>query len=181
MSEENPTRNSPDPFGLEVLREILHLLAPTDVSELLIERDGARIHIKRALPSAALHERIQPPPPAGPDDRLLPVSPASDQPSAGAFQMPPPVVRSAVENHLPGRYTLKSPMVGIFRAASSPQAPLLVNQGDEIGVGDTVCIIETMGSMNVINTDIAGRVVQLLVKDGQPVQYGQPLMIIDPL
>lgn len=72
-------------------------------------------------------------------------------------------------------------MVGTFYAAPSPKDKPFVQEGDEVRVGDTVGIVEAMKMMNEIESDVAGRVARILVKNGQPVEYGQPLMVIEPL
>jgi len=72
-------------------------------------------------------------------------------------------------------------MVGTFRAAPSPTEPPFVQEGDELAVGSPVCIIEALGLMNRIDADMAGRVQRILVQDGQSVEYGQPLMLLEPM
>jgi acetyl-CoA carboxylase biotin carboxyl carrier protein len=77
-------------------------------------------------------------------------------------------------------YTLKAPMVGTFYAAPSPKDAPFVKEGDEIYAGDPVCIIEAMKIMNEIDSDVSGQISRILVKDGQPVEYGQALLVIEP-
>jgi acetyl-CoA carboxylase biotin carboxyl carrier protein len=72
-------------------------------------------------------------------------------------------------------------MVGTFYGAASPKDPPFVQEGDEVHVGDSIGIIEAMKMMNEIETEVAGRVAKILVKNGQPVEYGQPLMVIEPI
>jgi acetyl-CoA carboxylase biotin carboxyl carrier protein len=93
--------------------------------------------------------------------------------------MPPPVASpgSVPPPHAP--YTLKSPMVGTFRAAPSPTEPPFVHEGDELAVGSPVCVIESLGQLNRIDSDMSGRVQRILAQDGQRVEYGQPLMLLE--
>ena len=80
-----------------------------------------------------------------------------------------------------GNYvTIKSPMIGTFYRSAGPDKPAFVNVGDEIGVGKPVCIIEAMKLFNEIESDIKGRIVKVLVNDATPVEYDQPLFLVDP-
>ncbi len=193
MDKDSPQTDSHNqkPLNLDMLRELLLLLRQSDVSEISIERDDIKLHIKRDLsrreahaPHQGHHDPQMRKPPATPSDfshspdidsfPFLPshLSPSSTyQPSGSSGSMNP----SQANGH-----TLRSPMVGLFRAAPSPGSRPLVQEGDTIFPGDTVCFIESMDTLTDIECDIAGRVMRLLVKDGQPVEYGQPLMIIEP-
>jgi len=80
-----------------------------------------------------------------------------------------------------GRYApIVAPMVGTFYRAANPDAPPFVQEGDAVEVGQTVCILEAMKLFNEIQSEVAGRVVSVLVENGAPVEYGQPLFLIDP-
>jgi acetyl-CoA carboxylase biotin carboxyl carrier protein len=74
---------------------------------------------------------------------------------------------------------IKSPMVGTFYRASAPDAPPFVQEGDMVQKGQTLCIVEAMKMMNEIESDVAGRIVKILVENGQPVEYEQPLMVVE--
>ncbi len=76
--------------------------------------------------------------------------------------------------------TIKSPMIGTFYRSAGPDKPTFVNVGDEIGAGKTVCIIEAMKLFNEIESDIKGKIVKVLVNDATPVEYDQPLFLVDP-
>jgi acetyl-CoA carboxylase biotin carboxyl carrier protein len=77
--------------------------------------------------------------------------------------------------------TIKSPMIGTFYRSSSPDKPLLVNVGDEIKAGKVVCIIEAMKLFNEIESEISGRIVKVLVDNASPVEYDQPLFLVEPI
>jgi acetyl-CoA carboxylase biotin carboxyl carrier protein len=76
--------------------------------------------------------------------------------------------------------TIKSPMIGTFYRSAGPDKPTFVNVGDEIGTGKTVCIIEAMKLFNEIESDVKGKIVKVLVNDATPVEYDQPLFLVDP-
>jgi acetyl-CoA carboxylase biotin carboxyl carrier protein len=145
------------------VRELLRLVGQSDIVELLIERGDTRLHIKRGgvaptVPFAAA---------------ALPVAPAPPLPTAPHYE-------SGLVA-LPAGYTVTAPMVGTFYVASSPKDPPFVQEGYEIHVGDVLGIIEAMKMMNEIECEVTGKVARILVKNGQPVEYGQPLMVIQPL
>jgi acetyl-CoA carboxylase biotin carboxyl carrier protein len=91
---------------------------------------------------------------------------------------PPPEAISATAE-APEGHLLKAPMVGTFYRASSPEAKPFVDVGQTVAVGDTVCIIEAMKLLNEIEADAAGVIKAILVENGQPVEYGEPLLVID--
>lgn len=179
-----------DEFSIEAVRELLELIKQTDITELLIERGSSKLHLKRGNtappphPSAALSTV----------PLALSVPPMSAMPQAAhapAGYTPPPVAAAPpyaaahsetapAESEIPDGHVITSPMVGTFYAAPSPKDPPFVHEGDEVHAGDTVGIVEAMKMMNEIETEVSGRVVRLLVKNEQPVEYGQPLMVIAP-
>ncbi len=179
---------STDEFGIEAVRELLQLLEKTDISELLIERGSLKFHVKRGQ-AAHAHQSMSTMPLA------LSVPPMSHMGAAHmphmTYAAPPAAVAPAyaaahsetapAESDIPDGHIVTSPMVGTFYASSSPKDPPFVREGDEVHVGDTVAIVEAMKMMNEIETDIHGRVVRILVQNEQPVEYGQPLMIIAPI
>jgi acetyl-CoA carboxylase biotin carboxyl carrier protein len=165
---------SGDDFGLSAVRELLRLMNQTDITEILIERGDTKLHVKRgtAIPIAA-----------------VPTGPAT-QPLASAIALPsmpiqplfaPQPVPEGAPVAMPAGHTIAAPMVGTFYAATSPKDAPFVQEGDEIHIGDAVGIIEAMKMMNEIESEVSGRVARILVKNGQPVEYGQPLMVVEPL
>jgi len=167
-----------DDFGLSALREVLRLINDSDITEIKIERGGAKLHIRRGTPpapapfmitpslAAALPQAMQPP--------LPPVAPFQ-QYAAG------PITPVEAPDTIPNGQPITSPMVGTFYGSPSPKDAAYVQEGDTIQPGDRVGIVEAMKMMNEIESEIGGRIVRILVKSGQPVEYGQPLMIIEPL
>ena len=139
----------------DVVRELARLLDETGLSEIEFERDGQRVRVARqAQPSA--------PPPAR-------IAAAADAPLAELPQVDP-------AKH-PGVVT--SPMVGTAYVGPEPGARAFVEVGSRVQAGDTILIVEAMKTMNQIPSPRAGTVVQILIEDGQPVEFGEPLMIIE--
>jgi len=143
----------------DVVREMAKLLEETGLSEIEVERGGVRVRVARerpgaqaAAPAAASVVAVAPVVPANPNGEAEPA---------------------------PKRGTLvTSPMVGTVYLAPQPGAPPFVNVGSEVTDG-TVCIIEAMKTMNPVAAPVAGRITEILVRDGQPVEYGEPLMRIE--
>ena len=151
-------------MDLRKLKTLIELVENSGIAELEISEGEERVRITRSLPpaaqSAAAHALQGP---AG-----LPLITA-EQVAATAAQAP------AAE---PEGHAVKSPMVGTFYRAASPGAEPFVDVGDEVKAGDPLCIIEAMKLMNEIEADRAGVVKAILVENGQPVEYGQPLVVI---
>jgi acetyl-CoA carboxylase biotin carboxyl carrier protein len=144
----------------DVVREMAKLLEETGLSEIEVERGGVRVRVARERPGA------QGATSAAPAVVVAPVAPTT-APNGGG------------EPPAPKRGTLvTSPMVGTVYLSPQPGAPPFVNVGSEVTDG-TVCIIEAMKTMNPVAAPVAGRVVEILVRDGQPVEYGEPLMRIE--
>lgn len=141
----------------EIVRSLASLLNETNLSEIEYETQGLRIRVARNLQIAAQYAA---PPPA-------PVAaPAAD---AGTAAVEDPA------NH-PG--ALKSPMVGVVYFAPEPGAPPFIGLGDTVSEGQTLLLIEAMKTFNPITATRSGKVLSILVEDGQPVEYGEPLLII---
>ncbi|MBX9822462.1 acetyl-CoA carboxylase biotin carboxyl carrier protein [Afipia birgiae] len=145
----------------ELIRELAMLLDETNLTEIEIERAGLRLRVARNISiAAAAPVAYQPAPTA--------VAPAS-APVASATS-------ADISKH-PG--AVPSPMVGTAYLASEPGAKPFIDVGSKVKVGDTLIIIEAMKTMNQIPSTRAGTVTQILVEDGQPVEFGEPLVIIE--
>ncbi|MCF2523461.1 acetyl-CoA carboxylase biotin carboxyl carrier protein [Bradyrhizobium sp. G127] len=146
----------------ELIRELAMLLDETNLTEIEIERAGLRLRVARNISiAAAAPVAYQPAPAAAP----------GQAPAAAAAPAP-----ADVSKH-PG--AVPSPMVGTAYRASEPGAKPFVDVGSKVKVGDTLIIIEAMKTMNQIPSTRAGTVTQILVEDGQPVEFGEPLVIIE--
>jgi acetyl-CoA carboxylase biotin carboxyl carrier protein len=144
-------------MDLKELKALLRLMEGNDVEELEVEEGGRRIRIRRRSAQALI-----------PQAAMLPVPQATVQ-AAGA-----PVQDTA------GLIPVESPMVGTFYRAPAPGAEPYVKEGDIVQKGTTVCIIEAMKLMNEIEAEVKGRVARILVENGQPVEFGQTLFLLEP-
>ncbi len=152
---------------LDELRELVEFLKANEISEFDMEREDLKVRIKFA--GAAV--------PAGGFDmgqlsRLMASAPAAPAAAPVAAAASTPAV---VEEAL---HEVRSPIVGTFYESPSPGAPAFVKVGDQVEVGQVLCIVEAMKLMNEIEADVAGEVVKRVAASGQPVEYGQPLFAI---
>jgi acetyl-CoA carboxylase biotin carboxyl carrier protein len=150
------------------VRELLRLVAQSDITELHIEHGSAKIHLKRAQPTVA-HAHV------------APAATGSYQALAPAPPMAPAPAPAEPAFEIGGALTINSPMVGTYYTSPAPNEPPFVQEGEEVHPGMVVGIVEAMKMMNEIESDVAGRVLRVLVQNGQPVEYGQPLFVVEPL
>ncbi len=156
-------------MNLKELKELIEMLKNTDISELEIERSGVKIRLRKGG-DVTFHPampRMEYPPAAI-------VAPAVVEPAMPFAEQAAPAPAAA--NHV----KVTSPIVGTFYRSSSPDKPSYVEVGDTVKKGQVLCIIEAMKLMNEIESEAAGKVVQALVENGQPVEYGQALFMIEP-
>ena len=167
-----------DEFGLEAVRELLRLISESDVTEIQIERGTTKLHIKRGSSVHAAPMMVAPPVMHG----SAPASVASSAYSVPFGYTPPPLGPSSSGDYEPpaGSQIVMSPMVGTFYNAPTPKDAPYVQEGDLVQAGEVVGIVEAMKIMNEIDSEFSGRITRILVSNGQPVEYGQPLMVIEP-
>jgi len=156
------------------LKALLVLMQQYGLVELEIDdKKKGRVRLVRghaaALDTAAGNH---PAPPVSKPSALVPAAPAPVAPAAHGSAAEPPAL---AENH---RF-VASPMVGTFYRAASPDAGPFVEEGTAVRKGQTLCIIEAMKMMNEIEAETAGRIVKILCENAQPVEYGQPLMVVE--
>ena len=149
----------------ELIRQLADLLTEKDLSEIEVEDEDRRIVVKRKLSGS----------PAAPV--YAPAPAAAAQPAAAAPASAPAPAAEANPAAHPG--TVKSPMVGTCYLAAEPGAAPFVSVGSKVNAGDTIVIVEAMKVMNPIVAPRSGTVTQILVQDAQPVEYDQPLVIIE--
>lgn len=147
-------------MDLRKLKKLIDLVEESGISELELTEGEEKVRISRSLPQTA-----QPPVHYAPP---IVMAPAVASPATPAEASAP-----AIEGHV-----VKSPMVGTFYRSPSPDAKAFVDVGATVAVGDTLCIIEAMKLLNEIEADHAGVIKAILVENGQPVEYGEPLFII---
>ncbi len=150
-------------MDLRKLKKLIDLVQESGISELEVTEGEEKVRIAKHA-AAAPATYYAPPPPAAPAAVPAPTSPAPAAEGASA---------------LPDGHVVKSPMVGTFYRAGAPGAKPLVEVGQSVSEGDRLCIIEAMKLMNEIEADASGVIKAILVENGEPVEYGQPLFIID--
>jgi acetyl-CoA carboxylase biotin carboxyl carrier protein len=149
------------------IKELIEFLVEKDIAEFELERGDLKIRIKRPQAVVAGSAAASYAPSA------VPLAPLMVPTSVSA----PAAAAPAVESE-EGFDIIKSPIVGTFYEGSSPGAPAFVKQGDTVAAGQVLCIVEAMKLMNEIESETAGQIVKVLVSNGQPVEYGQPLFRI---
>ena len=152
-------------MDLRKLKTLIDLVSDSNISELEItEAEGKVRIVKSAPPGFGYGMPMMMAPAAGPMATPSPAAPAAEVVAAPLVQ--------------PGQ-VVKSPMVGTFYRAATPGAKPMGEVGQQVNQGDSVCIIEAMKIMNEIETEHAGTITKVLVENGQPVEYGQPLFIVE--
>ncbi|HTW32202.1 MAG TPA: acetyl-CoA carboxylase biotin carboxyl carrier protein [Candidatus Sulfotelmatobacter sp.] len=167
-------------MNLKEIRELIEFLIEKDIAEFELERGDVKVRIKRAGDQTVVHTHGDPrffavPPAPAPAMEIGAVPVAGAVAAAAA----PPAVAAEPAPEA-GLQTVKSPIVGTFYEAPSPGAPPFVKPGDEVAVGQVLCIVEAMKLLNEIESDVAGEIVKKLVNNGQPIEYGQELFVIRP-
>ena len=153
-------------MDIRKVKKLIELLEESGLAELEITEGEESVRISRNMSGAQVHYAMPPPPQAAP------------APAAGGGASAPPA-GPAPTPEATGHKVL-SPMVGTYYEAPAPGSPNFVKIGDQVQAGSTLCIIEAMKMMNQIEADIAGKVVGILAKNGDPVEFGQALFIIEP-
>jgi acetyl-CoA carboxylase biotin carboxyl carrier protein len=150
------------------IQQLIDFISKSGLDEVKIETSELKINVKRTATPAVIAAAAVPAPAMLP--AAAPVA-APVAPSAPA-EAPAPAT-----NHI----TIKSPMIGTFYRSANPESPLFAEVGDEIKPGKVVCIIEAMKLFNEIEAEISGRIVKVLVENATPVEYDQPLFIVEPI
>lgn len=157
-----------DVFDLRRIDRLLRLMEKHDVQEIELRRGEARVRVRRGgLPAAST---VEVRPVVGP-------TPAASAPMAAPAQPTAPVPAAEETSAL----YIRSPMVGTFYAAPNPEAEPYVQPGDIVGPDAIVCIVEAMKVFNEIPAEVSGKIVAVLVENGAPVEYGQPLFKVEPI
>ena len=159
-------------LNLQEIKELLKIIDETEISELNLESDGVKISIRKG-PSAGAAVPASSTPRQEGVERAVAQTTGNPSPSPeAAAKVPEPVVAENTE-------MITSPMVGTFYSSQSPESAAYVKVGQQVKVGQPVCIVEAMKLMNEIEAEIEGTILQILVENGQPVEYGQPLFVIE--
>ena len=156
------------------IQELIKMINKSNIGEVSIEEKGFKLTIKQKE-EPVQHVFANPVPQAA----TLPVQSQPALPatsSGGAAPEKPKAAEPAADNYI----TIKSPMIGTFYRSQSPGKPAFVEVGDEITTGKVVCIIEAMKLFNEIESEVKGRIVKVLAEDASPVEYDQPLFLVEP-
>ncbi len=155
------------------IQELIKMVNKSNIGEVTIEQKDFRVtikqkedHVTQVVSSAPVH--------AAPMQMAAPQPAASNQAAAPAEK--PKATEAPASNLL----TIKSPMIGTFYRKSSPDKPNLVDVGSDVATGTVVCIIEAMKLFNEIESEVKGKIVKVLVDDASPVEYDQPLFLVEP-
>ncbi|MFW5825556.1 MAG: acetyl-CoA carboxylase biotin carboxyl carrier protein [Marinobacter sp.] len=151
-------------MDIRKIKKLIELLEESDVEELEIQEGDDSVRISRRREQAAVS--YAPQPMAAPQPQQAPAAAPAAQPSTPA------------EPATPAGHLVKSPMVGTFYRSPSPNAASFVEVGQTVKAGDVVCIVEAMKMMNQIEADKSGTITEILVENGQPVEFDQPLFVI---
>lgn len=157
------------------LRELVTALSQSDIVELTLKSSDFELTLRK--PGAMLPVAVPPP--------IAPLATAESAPSSSPVAEPVSASPPAVPATPPGKgsdlLAITSPMVGTFYRSPAPEEPAFVGVGDRITSGQTVCIIEAMKLMNELEAEISGEIVEILVENAQPVEFGQTLMLVRPV
>jgi len=158
-------------FKLSEIKELIKLVDQTSVHELEIENDGAKLSIRKPGRTEVVNVQTSPAVPT----TYVPAAPApAEQPAKSQAE---PQAADPVPDNL---HRITSPMVGTFYRAPSPDAEAFVNIGDHVTEKTVVCILEAMKLMNPLEAEVNGEIVDILVENGQLVEYGTPLFLVKP-
>ena len=160
-------------INFQELRDLLGAISQTDITELVLKNDDFELTVRKEKGLVAVAPTVSPP--------IITTSPPppSTTPVAAAPPSPPEApAATAVDDKK--WVDVTSPMVGTFYSAPSPDEDAFVNIGDRITKGDTVCIIEAMKLMNEIEGEVTGQIMEIAVQNGEPVEFGQVLMRVNP-
>lgn len=157
-------------MDLKQIQDLVKMVNKSNISELTIEEKDIKITIKQKEDKYVTAAPVQ----AVPQMQAMPVAaaPVASAPAASA----PAAAPKAADNLI----TIKSPMIGTFYRKPAPDKPNFVEEGDEVRNGKVVCVIEAMKLFNEIESEVSGKIVKILVEDSSPVEYDQPLFLVEP-
>ncbi|MDX2009768.1 MAG: acetyl-CoA carboxylase biotin carboxyl carrier protein [Myxococcaceae bacterium] len=167
-------------FDLDALKQIVELLEASEVTSLDWRRNGERLSIRRGPPPAPVMQPVTMP--LSPAVHVVPPAPAPAAPGSAPLtprpSAPRPTVAAEAKEDKKG-HVITSPFVGTFYRSPAPDQPSYVEVGAAVKKGQVLCIVEAMKLMNEIESEVAGKVAEVLAQNGQPVEFGQPLFRIE--
>jgi acetyl-CoA carboxylase biotin carboxyl carrier protein len=169
-----PSASKKPSVNLKDLKKLIDMMRKAELTEVDVEQEGIKIKLRKgAAPEMSI-------PAVAVAPAAVAVAPAAaPAPAPVAAPAPAPAAAPAAAP-APSGVTITAPMVGTFYRAASPEAAPYVSEGTVIEPGKTVCIIEAMKLMNEIKAEVKGKIIKVLVENAQPVEYGQPLFIVEP-
>lgn len=159
-------------MDIKQIQDLIKFVAKSGVNEVSIEEKDFKITIKTNQEPTYVTATL-------PAPVAAPAAPAA-APAAPAAALAAPAADAPATADKSNLITIKSPMIGTFYRSSSPDKPPFVNVGDEINAGKVICIVEAMKLFNEIESEVSGKIVKVLVDDAQPIEYDQPLFLVDP-
>ena len=161
-------------MDIRKIKKLIELLEESGIAEIEIKEGEEAVRISRMPSGAAVAQALRE------SGHLAPLAPAgSAAPVAAAAPAALAAPEGPAQKPKPNEHVITAPMVGTFYASPSPGAKAFVEIGDEIKIGQVLCIIEAMKMMNQIEADRGGRVTSIMAKSGDPVEFGQPLFVIE--
>ena len=156
-------------MDIKQIQDLIKFVAKSGVNEVAIEEEDFKITIKTNQAPTYVTATVP---------TAAPLPAATPAQAAPAPEAPKPTAPKTEDTS--NYVTIKSPMIGTFYRSSSPDKPVFVNVGDDVSAGKVVCIIEAMKLFNEIESEVSGKIVKILVDDAQPVEYDQPLFLVEP-
>ena len=163
-------------MNFKQIQQLIKFVSKTDVNEVNIENNNFKINIKGSKKHAgeSIAQVIQ----QAPSIQPIPSQPVPLQHEAKIIEEQPVTKDTSINDD--NYYTVKSPIIGTFYRKPSPDKDVFVSVGDSINEGQTLCVIEAMKLFNEIESDVSGKIVKILVEDSSPVEFDQPLFLIEP-
>ena len=159
------------------LKELIDFIAGSGLNEVNIETSDFKVNIKRDAEQHVIASTVAAPAQVAPAPQVqAPAAPVAAPASAPAA----PKAEAPEAASDAGLIEIKSPMIGTFYRSANPESPAFVNVGDEVKAGQTVCIVEAMKLFNEIESEVSGKIVKVLVDDSTPVEYDQPMFLVEP-
>jgi acetyl-CoA carboxylase biotin carboxyl carrier protein len=174
-AEESGFLNENQDMNLSQIQELIKFVSKSGVSEVAIEQKDFKITIKAQEAKGKVQEVIQVMAPAA-----APVAIPAAAPAAAAAAAPAAAPAAPAAEPKGNTIEVRSPMIGTFYRSPAPDKPAFVEVGQTIKAGDTVCVIEAMKLFNEIESEVSGTIVKVLVNDSTPVEYDQPLFLVEP-
>jgi acetyl-CoA carboxylase biotin carboxyl carrier protein len=156
------------------IQELIKMINKSNIGEVSIEEKGFKLTIKQK--EEPVQQIIAAPMQAQPMATLAHTAATNQVAATTTSEKPAKPAEAPADNTV----TIKSPMIGTFYRSASPDKPSFVNVGDDVELGKVVCIIEAMKLFNEIESEVKGRIVKVLVEDASPVEYDQPLFLVEP-